>query len=128
MGGAVLSFAGKEYPLLFNGAALFAAQELTEKNLVEALTEYNREGFDLLCRFVAILSEQAELCRRYEGHAPAEHLTAERLLRTAMPPDIEAMRLAALDALTRGYRREKGGEDEEIDLGLMELQKKSDPA
>lgn len=127
MGGVVLTFAGRAYPLLFNGAALFAAQELTDKNLVEAVTEYSKEGFGLLCRLVAILSEQAELCRRYEGYAPAEPLTAERLLCTAMPYDIEAMRLAALDALTRGYRREQA-EEEEIDLGLLELQKKSDPA
>lgn len=117
-------FGRQEYPLIFNGAAMFDTQELTDDSIIERVSKPDREGFELLCKTAAILSEQAELCRRCEGHTPEKPLDAARLMQMAMPTDILDMRAAVIDAIARGYRRELQNEDDEIDLGLMEIQKK----
>lgn len=119
--------AGKPYRLLFNGAAMFASQELLgERNLVEALTAPGTEGFDLLCKLTVLMAEQGELMRRYEGHKKSPMLKEEDLRLLAGPYDIIQIRNAALDAVAAGYRRDVQDEDEDVDVILQRLEKKTD--
>lgn len=120
-----ITLAGKTYPLLYNGAAMFAAQELLgERNLVTTLTAQGTEGFDFLCKLTVLMAEQGELMRRYEGHKKAPFLKEEALRLLARPFDIIQIRNAALEAVAAGFRREVQEEETEVDLGLQELQKK----
>ena len=55
-------------------------------------------------------------------------LTVEEVQRTACPMDVIRMRAAIREAYSKGFERETASEEEEIDLGLLELQKKTAPA
>ena len=124
MNAATLTFGGKEYPLLFNGAGLFETQVLSADDLPGKVLENSPEGFRVLCGTAAALSAQAEACRRWEGGSAGEPLTAERLLCTARPADVPELRRAVMDAIGRGYSRELG-DGGGIDLTLVELSKKN---
>lgn len=122
-----IHLAGKAYRLLFNGAAMFAAQDiLGGRNIGEALSTPGSEGFDLLCKLTVIMAEQGELFRRYEGHKKAPLLKEEDLRLLATPYDVMEIRTAAFEAVSAGYRREVEEDEEEADLGLQELQKKTE--
>lgn len=114
---------GKEYHLLFNGYAMFAAQEVFgDKNPSDVVYENTADGFVDLCRVFCILAEQGELSRRYEGHDKSE-VPDEGMLRVKTAPyDVIAMRQGVISAITNGYKREIV--EDETDLGLAELQKK----
>lgn len=114
---------GTEYHLLFNGYAMFAAQDMFEnRQLGEIVQDNTAEGFVNLCRVFCLLAEQGELARRYEGYDRGETPDEERLRAAVMPYDVIAMRQSVLEALMRGYKRDVP--EEETDLGLAELQKK----
>lgn len=114
---------GTEYHLLFNGYAMFAAQDMFEnRQLGEVVQDNTAEGFVNLCRVFCLLAEQGELARRYEGYDRGETPDEERLRAAVMPYDVIAMRQSVLEALMRGYKRDVP--EEETDLGLAELQKK----
>lgn len=114
---------GKEYHLLFNGYAMFAAQEMFgARPIGEIVQDTTAEGFINLCHVFCLLAEQGELSRRYEGCDRADTPKEELLQVQAMPYDVIEMRQGVLQALMRGYKREI--EEEETDLGLAELQKK----
>lgn len=114
---------GTEYHLLFNGYAMFAAQDMfKDRQLGEIVQDNTAEGFVNLCRVFCLLAEQGELARRYEGYDKGETPDEERLRASVMPYDVIAMRQSVLEALMRGYKRDVP--EEETDLGLAELQKK----
>lgn len=114
---------GTEYHLLFNGYAMFAAQDMFEnRQLGEIVQDNTAEGFVNLCRVFCLLAEQGELARRYEGYDKGETPDEERLRAAVMPYDVITMRQSVLEALMRGYKRDVP--EEETDLGLAELQKK----
>ena len=114
---------GTEYHLLFNGYAMFAAQDMFEnRQLGEIVQDNTAEGFVNLCRVFCLLAEQGELARRYEGYDKGETPDEEQLRAAVMPYDVIAMRQSVLEALMRGYKRDVP--EEETDLGLAELQKK----
>ena len=67
---------GTEYHLLFNGYAMFAAQDMFEnRQLGEIVQDNTAEGFVNLCRVFCLLAEQGELARRYEGSTGAKRRT-----------------------------------------------------
>ena len=112
---------GTEYHLLFNGYAMFAAQDMFEnRQLGEIVQDNTAEGFVNLCRVFCLLAEQGELARRYEGYDKGETPDEERLRAAVMPYDVITMRQSVLEALMRGYKRDVP--EEETDLGLAELQ------
>lgn len=118
---------GKEYPLLFNGTAMFSTRDICgEKGVVEVTVDDTVAAFEVLCKVAVIMAEQGELLRRWEGHDPQEILTENELRLTITPRGILALKKAVAEAVTEGYRREIKDENGEIDLGLAELNKKKD--
>lgn len=115
-----------EYFLLFNGAAMFEAQDAFEEGpgmgILEAVAQNGAKGFDCLCRAIAILAEQGELARRYLGHTPGEIPTVEFLRIALGPQDVGKMKRAVFDAVSIGLGREV--EAEEVDLVLLEIAQK----
>lgn len=113
-----------QFRLLYNAAAHFAAEDKYPDGLIPAITSPGVEGFRAICWVLGELSTQAELYRRYMGYTPEEPLTEDRARAILRPLDIIPARAAILEAVSRGMR---GGEDQEVDEVLLEIQKKKEP-
>ncbi len=92
------------------------AQELTD-----TMEANSRIGFEAVCGAAAILAEQGELCRRSMGYEPEPLCSAEDIAATMVPTDLARLKLAVVSAITLGYGREIRPENDEVDLGLSEL-------
>lgn len=120
---------GKVYSLLLNGAALFDSYDKfgDKGNLLDNMVGTSREKFDNTVWLLVKLAQQGEAARRWQGEAPQPMLTVEEATRTMRPPDVIRAQAAIRAAWAMGFARENPPEEEEIDLGLVELQKKTEP-
>lgn len=120
-----INFSGREYFLLFNGAAMLEIDERfgSSVELFELLNQSGRPMFDALCGAAALLAEQGELVRRCMGYDPEEVLSEEKVKTLATPADIMELKRSVVNAIMLGYGREEGT-DGEVDLGLAELNQK----
>jgi hypothetical protein len=117
-------FKGKTYFFLYNGDAYFQVSSLLgDGDLTEVL---NGNDMAKLCQLAAILAEQGELYRRWKGCTHQELLDGDDLRFTATPIDAVRLRMTLLEAVTSGLSRETSSEDEEIDLTLLEINKKKE--
>lgn len=118
---------GKVYDLLWNANVMFAAwDQFGDKGeLMDHFTGSDSQSWENTIWMVVKLAQQGELWRRYSGETPRPMLTVEEVRRTAGPLDALRMRSAIRAAYYKGFEREAPGEEEEIDLGLLELQKKT---
>lgn len=124
---AIVEFRKKEYYFLFNGMALFALEDaFGNSEYFDRITQKTAEGNADLISMSAILAMQGELARRELGLSPKEDITEKEFGTplTLQPMDILALRNGCVEAVNLGYTREVKDEDEEVDLGLIELQKK----
>lgn len=114
------------YYLCFNGTAMFEINELLgEKRIIDLLTDNTAQSYQLTCQVLSILSEQGEAVRRYLGYDTQKPLTVDEILSIASPVDMLLMKNAIMKAVAIGYGKEIN-EDDEVDTGLIELQKKTD--
>lgn len=121
-----ITMAGRELLLMYTGEAMFRLQEEfgDVNELMAAIAPNTREGFDALCAACAVLAEQGELARRYLGYIPGHILSAEEIRHLMMPKDVVAFKQALPQAVSLGYDREIEPQNNEIDLGLAELDQK----
>lgn len=125
--------------LMYNGAAMFALNELHTKittdengqsreeikNILEAIAPSTKAGFYALCEAAAIMAEQGELYRRYMGYDKGKIIKKEELLCTMSPLDTMKLKTAVMKAVANGIKMESPqDENEERDLVLEELNKK----
>lgn len=89
--------------------------------LLDNMKADTREGFSIACEAAALLAEQGELVRRNFGYDPEPILDASTIAATAAPSEIVALKLAIPAAISLGYGREVEPENDEVDLGLAEL-------
>jgi len=113
-----ITFKGKTYYLLYNGAAMFELQDI--ENIYEAITG----DFEAFCRIVATLSRQGELLRRYEGYDAGKVLDEEILRITALPYEVLELQQAVTKAILAGMKREVEEDKKERDLSLEKFKKK----
>lgn len=118
---------GQTYHLLCNAAALFDAYDHfgTQGEILDHITGTTRESFNATCWLLVKLAQQGELLRRYQGEDPSPMLTYEQAVKCLSPVDLVQARGCIREAFSAGFDREEAPEDEEIDLGLLELQKKT---
>lgn len=117
---------GQDYYLLFNAAAMFTIDELRGEQTIVDITQTNdKASVEILFKTAEILSEQGELTRRKLGYDKGTFLTADDLHTMAQPVDIMLLRLAVYRAITIGYDRESEDDDQEVDLVLQEIEKKT---
>jgi len=122
------SLGGQTYHLLLNAAALFDAYDhFGEKgDLLERLSGTSKESFDDTCWMLAKLAQQGEAYRRYTGMDRQPMLTEDRARALLSPQALLLAREAIREAYYLGFARTVHREDDEdIDLGLLELQKKT---
>lgn len=121
-------FGEKTYYMAYSAWAMFQISDLSEeKQIMEILMDFQAEGFPLFCKAVEIMSKAAENIRAYEGEEKGNVLLADQVMAMAGPMDLLNLKRALAEAVASGYGREIGGLKEEVDLGLCELEKKTDP-
>lgn len=118
-----INLAGRTRYLAFTGEAMFQIRDKFggTSQLLDNMKADTREGFSIACEAAAILAEQGELARRHLGYDPEPMIDAETISTTAAPSEIVALKLAIPAAISLGYGREVEPENDEVDLGLAEL-------
>ena len=117
-----INLAGRVRYLAFTGEAMFQMRDKFggTSQLLDNMKADTREGFSIACEAAALLAEQGELVRRNFGYDPEPILDASTAA-TAAPSEIVALKLAIPAAISLGYGREVEPENDEVDLGLAEL-------
>lgn len=117
---------GRTCHLRLTSAALYDIYERygKEKSAFEHIEGAGKDAFDAICWYFAKLAEQGELTRRYQGHEPRDIITEAEVKLLLTPNDFPAAKMAVLRAMQEGFGREVE-DDEPVDIGLLELQKKT---
>lgn len=117
---------GQHLYLLLNGQALFDIYDKfgTKGFITDPLKDNNKAGFEATCFFLAKLCEQGELLRRWQGQTHGPVLTEQFFRVNLAPREVAAAKDAILAAIVLGFQREEK-ETGDLDLGLVELQKKT---
>lgn len=118
-----INLAGQDRYLAFTVEAMFQIDEQFggAQKLIDAVVDGGRAGFDVTCQAAAILAEQGELGRRALGYDPGPMVDAKSIASSLMPGDLAALKLAIPSALSLGFGRDVRPDNDEIDLGLAEL-------
>ena len=116
---------GEERQLNYSVEVMF---NMTDKfgsisKALEAIDAGGKECFETVRWFAVQMANDAELCRRAEGYDARPMITPEAITLRMRPVDFELLTAAVVDAISLGYRRETE-QDEEVDLGLAELNAK----
>lgn len=123
-----LNLYGETYHLRLTSAALYDIYEKfgREASVFEHITGIDKAAFEAVCWYLAKLSEQGELTRRWQGMEPGKVPTEEQLRIQMTPADMPGAQIALLRALNLGFGREIPDE-EPVDIGLAEFTKKATP-
>lgn len=126
-----LTIGGREYHLCCNGAAYYDLRERfaveTGESVLDPIRQEGKPGFTALCAYLWKLGEQGELVRRYQGYDRAAMVSEAEWRTTLLPGDIPAAKAAVAAAVMEGLHASTApGEDERVDLGLAELEKKNE--
>lgn len=118
------TFDGKDYYLSYNVMAVHQIYDLGIEDLSAAISDRGAKSFEQVCRAAEIMIQQGELVRRYLGYDPGNVISAETLMLTLGLNHDFALRRTMMEAVLDGLRSETD-ERQEVDLGLLELQKKT---
>lgn len=127
------TYGPKTMYLYFNANAMFAVEEMDkdtredEPEILEQMQQVDAAGTALLCKIAVLLATQGELCRRYLGYSAVRIPTAEELLQLLTPVQLLQLRTAVCQAINEGWSQTESKEDDDIDTGLAELEKKTKP-
>ncbi len=91
---------------------------------LEVITQDDKEGFEAVRWFAVRMANDGELLRREEGLEKLPLLTDKDISSRIHPMEFLALREAVIKAITLGYRRDIKPKNEEVDLGLAELNSK----
>lgn len=118
---------GQHLYLLLNGQALFDIYDKfgTKGFITDPLKGSGKKSFEAVCYYLFKLSEQGELYRRWQGQTHGPVLTEQFFRVNLAPHDVAAAKDAIRTAIVLGFQREEK-ETGDLDLGLVELQKKRD--
>lgn len=123
-------FNGQVLHLFLNGAALFDFYDRygVEQEIPDVVAGESRKSFLATCWLLHKLSEQGELARRQLGHTPEDIPSMGQLAALLGVLDVPRARRAICEAARMGFSMEHPPKREYEDLGLLELQKKRQPA
>lgn len=120
---------GVERPLNYSVEVMFRVVEKFGgiNQALNAIDKETRDGFESLRWLAVEMANDGELCRRMQGYEPKELLKAEEITPRMAPYDYVLLKGKVIEAIYAGYHRETENE-EEIDLGLLEINEKKAPA
>ncbi len=97
-------------------------------SVLDPIQGSDRGALEACCWYLYKLAEQGELVRRYQGFEPGKVPTATYFEALLSPGDFLRAKALLEMAVNMGFGREIKPEGEEVDLGLIELEKKTAPA
>lgn len=120
-------FNGTTYHLLLNGAAMFDIYDKygDKGSVTDHFQGNTRAAFEATCWYLEKLSGEGERFRRWQGLDKGAFLSAEDLKVCLMPLDVPIARASLKTAIYAGFAQEEKGPPQEIDKGLLELEKKT---
>lgn len=118
------TFDGKDYYLSYNVMAVHQIYDLGIEDLSASISGRGAIAFEHLCHAAETMIQQGELVRRYLGYNHGNVISAETLMLSLGLNDDLSLRNAMMEAMLDGLRSETD-ERKEVDLGLLELQKKT---
>ena len=118
---------GQHLYLLLNGQALFDLYDKFGPDgfLTDHLKGGTKKSFEATCYFLFKLAEQGELYRRWQGQTRGPVLSEQYFRVHLAPRDVYRAKDAIVTAIRIGFARE-AEEPHDVDLGLVELQKKTE--
>lgn len=127
-GGWLYRHGGEEYWLVYTADAYYEIRERYGMDPFDGLRADDRSAYDMAVGCLAILAREGELCRRYMGHEAKPMLTEETIKRTVLPDGVANVKNAVMSAILAGMRIENAKKDDEpVDIGLLEFEKKTVP-
>ena len=120
---------GDERPLNYSVEVMFKVNDKFGgvKNVLAAVEGETRESAESMFWLLAELVNDGELCRREKGLEPMEMVSKDDFSLRMPPLEYIQLKDAVIRAIGAGYRRETDN-NEEVDLGLAELNEKKAPA
>lgn len=119
---------GRVVHLCLNGQVLFDFYD--KFGYGESITTHwdkkTKQTFDDVCWMLAKLSEQGELVRRWQGLDRCPIMIEQFFRANIGVRDVPRAWSAVLRAIDAGFEREEKDKRQDIDLGLAELQKKTE--
>ena len=119
---------GQVLHLLLNGTALFDIYDKYgyDADLLDLLEGNDKKSYLNTCWILYKLAEQGELARRFLGHDHEKPPSVDRLAALMLPQDVPRAKRAATKAIRLGFGVEHPEGDGSVDIGLLELQKKTE--
>ena len=119
---------GRTLHLFLNGTALFDYYDAfgSDQEIVDRITGDSKASFRATCWVLWKLSEQGELARRLQGYDKEPYYSAQQLAVVLEPLDVTRARQAIGQAVRLGFAMEHAPKRDYVDLGLVELQKKTE--
>lgn len=118
---------GKKYGLYYNGMAMFEIQDrLGDMSAIfDVVRGRSKEKFLKLCDMIEIMSVQYVQAKKQMGYDTSTILRADYIKDIAAIRDISVLQDMVIEAVNLGLEQEEADENREIDLGLIEFQKKT---
>ena len=117
----------KKKPLHFSINVMFSVikKYKSVQHALEIMENGGEEGFKAV-QFLAVeMANDAELCRRAAGYDPEPFIEESDVSVLMKPGVFVSLQDAICQAISEGYAQEQSDENEETDLGLLELLKKT---
>ena len=123
MRAAKITLAGRERYLMLTVDAMGRLEEEFGgvSQLIDALENRGRQGSAAACKAAAILAEGGELARRALGYDPVPLADEAAIMATMQPKEAMGLRMVIPQVISLGFGRDVEPEDDEVDLGLAEL-------
>ncbi len=120
------NFKGKTMHLAYTVNAMFLITDMLEdgEEIMDIFEGKGKEGFRRLCSAVSILAACGAQAAEADGLPRTMVPEAEELCACMQPAEYVDIRRETMRAVLLGYGQEIANEEEEIDEGLAELEKK----
>lgn len=120
---------GKQFHLCMNGAALLDCYDKfgNKGSIIDCIKGNGKKAFENTCFMLYKFAEQGELVRRYQGFKISVIPTVDYFQTMLKPLDIVVAKRACEEAIRLGFLREEDADaGKEIDIGLQEIEKKTE--
>lgn len=119
----------RRYTLLYSVRVMLDAMQKygSETAMLDALKQPGAAAADAMGWLFCREAEEGNLLRAAKGQPERELPDPDTLLLEISQADFLRLQKAAMNAFVAGHRREVEDEEEEIDEGLAELEKKTEP-